>query len=169
MSNTRFPSPAFTRLALIVTVPVAVLIGADSVSHALTLKSWNTGDTLTAAELNANFQAIENELAPQPWTAVTYGTGWVTYPSTDYDGGSYRKRGNMVYLRGVLSGSDFAALQTITTLPAGYRPLKRKIFTVPCLNQEACRVDVLASGVVNVYGKTGAGFLGLDGVSFPVD
>jgi hypothetical protein len=169
MSNTRFPSIAFTRLALIVTVPVAVLIGSRSISEALTLKTWTTGDTLTAAELNANFQAIENELAPQPWAAVTYATGWVTYPSSEYDGGSYRKRGNMVDLRGVLSGSDFAANITITTLPVGFRPLKRKIFSVACLNQEACRLDVLANGSVNVYGKTGAGFLGLDGVSFPVD
>src|SRR5687768_152488 len=151
MSNTRFPSPAFTRLALIVTVPVAVLIGSRAISHALTLKTWSTGDTLTAAELNANFQAIEDELAPQPWATVTYSAGWVKYPSSEYDDGSYRKRGNIVYLRGVLSGSDFAASNTITTLPAGFRPQHRKIFTVPCLNNESCRLDVFASGVVNVY------------------
>jgi hypothetical protein len=167
MTNT--PSPAFTRLALIIGVPIAVLIGARAISHALTLKTWNTGDTLTAAELNANFQAIENELAPQPWTNATYAAGWSTYPSTDYDALGYRKIQNRVYLRGVLLGSDFAGMGTIATLPAGYRPQKRKIFSVPCLSNGSCRLDVHPNGTLVTYGQSGTGFIGIDDVSFPVD
>ena len=57
----------------------------------------------------------------------------------------------------------------IATLPVGYRPLKRKIFSVPCLAQTSCRLDVFPDGNIVVYGGTGTGFLGLDGGSFPID
>jgi len=53
------------RLALFVGVPLAVLGGVRAVSWAaLTLKSWTTGETLTAADLNGNFAAIAAALTP---------------------------------------------------------------------------------------------------------
>ena len=53
------------RLALFVGVPLAVLGGVRAVSWAaLTLKSWTTGETLTAADLNGNFAALAAEQTP---------------------------------------------------------------------------------------------------------
>jgi hypothetical protein len=165
----RVPSVAFTRIWMMITIPLAVVFGVEAISHALTLKTWSSGDTLTAAELNANFQAIENELAPPPWTAATLATGWTNFPDAQYDGAGYRKIGNRVFLRGVLSGTDFAATNVITTLPTGYRPPKRKIFPAPCKANVMCRIDVLADGKVLVQADTGAGFATLDPISFSVD
>ena len=59
MSQQRWPSVSLTRLALVVGVPLATLVGArlDALA-AVSLKTWNSGDTLTAADLNANFEAL---------------------------------------------------------------------------------------------------------------
>jgi hypothetical protein len=46
-------------------VPIAVLVGLRAIGWAaLTLKTWNDGDTLTATDLNANFAAINAALSP---------------------------------------------------------------------------------------------------------
>jgi hypothetical protein len=47
---------------LLVTMPLAVVIGAQTVSWALSLKNWTPGETLTAADLNGNFTKINNDL-----------------------------------------------------------------------------------------------------------
>jgi hypothetical protein len=58
------PSRRTTRLGLLIGVPLALLVGARAISWAaVTLKTWNSGDTLTAADLNANFTAITNGIA----------------------------------------------------------------------------------------------------------
>jgi hypothetical protein len=60
----RFPSPWATRVGLLVGVPLAIVVGARAVSWAaVTLKAWNDGDTLTAADLNANFAALSSAIA----------------------------------------------------------------------------------------------------------
>jgi hypothetical protein len=66
------PSKRATRLALSIGVPVALMVGAQAVSWAATtLKTWNDGDTLTAADLNANFAALSTAIAAGPQVAVT--------------------------------------------------------------------------------------------------
>ena len=59
-------------------------------------------------------------------------------------------------------------MNTVTTLPVGYRPQRRKIFSVSC-PQKSCRVDVHADGNVVVFSETGSGHLSLDQISFPID
>ena len=55
----RIPSIATTRLALIALVPLAVMFALSSSTWAaVNLKTWASGDTLTAADLNANFDAL---------------------------------------------------------------------------------------------------------------
>lgn len=56
---------AIRRAALWIGVPLAVLGGVQAATWAAdTLKSWNTGDTLTAADLNANFATLSAGQAP---------------------------------------------------------------------------------------------------------
>lgn len=62
----RFPSVAITRLALLVAVPLAVVLGIKAVAWAVNLKTWTGGETLTAADLNANFAAVNAQLVAQP-------------------------------------------------------------------------------------------------------
>jgi hypothetical protein len=167
--------------ALVVCLPVAVLFGLNDISWAaLTLKSWNTGDTLTAAELNANFAAVKTEMEllsgeATPWTNATLGTGWTNYGGATYGPAQYRRLGNLVYLRGLItSGSatyDMVAA-TVLTLPVGYRPLKAEIFAQDSGGAAHCRVDVRATGEVSVQYSgltTHSGYLSLSGIVFSVD
>jgi hypothetical protein len=58
-SSDRWPSRWATRVGLLTGIPIAVLLGAHAISWAAAaLKTWNDGDTLTAADLNANFAAL---------------------------------------------------------------------------------------------------------------
>ena len=68
---------------LLVTMPLAVVLGAQTVSWALSLKSWTPGETLTAADLNGNFAKIDAELS-KPRTILcskTYNTTSASQPS----------------------------------------------------------------------------------------
>jgi hypothetical protein len=60
------PSISLTRIGLLVLVPLAVVLGVRAVAWAVNLKTWSSGDTLTAADLNGNFAAINNQLVAQP-------------------------------------------------------------------------------------------------------
>jgi hypothetical protein len=63
VSSDGWPSRRATRLALFFGVPIAVLLGAGAAGWAgVTLKTWNDGDTLTAADLNSNFAALSAAL-----------------------------------------------------------------------------------------------------------
>jgi hypothetical protein len=63
ISNQQLPSVAFTRIGLLVGVPLAVVLGIQAVTWAITLpKTWSNGDLLDAAELNANFEALNEAL-----------------------------------------------------------------------------------------------------------
>jgi hypothetical protein len=60
----RFPSVSATRLGLIVGIPLAIVAGVPALSLAAQpLKMWASGDTLTAADLNANFTSLHDHVA----------------------------------------------------------------------------------------------------------
>src|SRR5262249_53562952 len=91
----RIPSVAATRIGLLIGVPIAVVFGIHAVSWAaVTLKTWNSGDTLTAADLNANFGSVNAQLDAvnaqitalqgTPWTAASLGTGWSNVNTATY-------------------------------------------------------------------------------------
>jgi hypothetical protein len=83
------------RVALWIGVPLAVVGGVRAATWAAgALKTWNTGDTLTAADLNANFTALAAGQAPDQVvasfnTAVTAGAavklGAISAAATQYD------------------------------------------------------------------------------------
>ncbi|KAB2909729.1 MAG: hypothetical protein F9K40_03650 [Kofleriaceae bacterium] len=53
-----------TRIGLLVGVPLAIVLGVPAASRAAAiLRSWTSGETLTANDLNANFTALNTELA----------------------------------------------------------------------------------------------------------
>jgi hypothetical protein len=63
--------PAVRLVALLLGVPLAVVGGARTVSWAATtLKTWMTGDTLTAVDLNGNFKALADAQAPDQVVAA---------------------------------------------------------------------------------------------------
>ena len=74
-SERRIPSVVSTRLGLVVAVPLALVFGVN-LARALSLpKTWNSGDTLTAVDLNANFAAIKSALATERVASAVVSVG----------------------------------------------------------------------------------------------
>jgi hypothetical protein len=51
--------PRAKRLLLRVALPVAILLGGGALAYANVPKTWAPGETLTAADLNGNFSALD--------------------------------------------------------------------------------------------------------------
>jgi hypothetical protein len=59
----RIPSRRFTRIGLMIGVPLAIIGGAQAAGFAAAaIKTWVDGETLTAADLNANFAALQTAI-----------------------------------------------------------------------------------------------------------
>lgn len=76
----RWPSVSATRVALIFFVPVAVLVGARLVAWATTPKTWTSGETLTAADLNANFDSLNAQIVDKSSDQTIGGNKTFTSP-----------------------------------------------------------------------------------------
>jgi len=86
-----FPTARQTRLGLLIGLPLALIFGQRAVAWAdLQLKTWTAGQPLKAADLNAEFQKVKDEIALQTpkfyrasssnqVTTSTY-NAWVTVP-----------------------------------------------------------------------------------------
>lgn len=114
----------------------------------------------------------------KPWRPVNVDSGWQTpalinswanyggqYPTIQY-----RRLNGVTYLKGL---GRYGTSGGMFTLPAGYRPLERNMFTVMVNNSSGyvpARLDVHATGVVELnWGYSGANFVTLSGVAFPAD
>lgn len=94
---------------------------------------------------------------------------WKNYDLSDNFNkfGFYRDGLSRVFLRGLVSTGTEAT--TIATLPAGFRPERRCIFS--CLGsissvENGRRVDVQATGEISYIGTGTLDYLSLDGISF---
>ena len=115
----------------------------------------SAGHALTADEAQSLAGSGSIMLTPENGYS-NYGSGYAPAQAT--------KVGDMVYLSGLLSGSQLSV--AMATLPPEYRPAARHIFSV---NQHTstARVDVLADGrIVTVTGNS-LSWIPLDGICFP--
>ena len=91
--------------------------------------------------------------AQEAWTAVAYGTGWADY-SVGYLGVSYMKDSlGFIHIRGMAKKTSGTA-DLVFTLPAGYRPANRLIFSVQYYDASVTyvhgRADVQTDGKVTI-------------------
>lgn len=93
-------------------------------------------------------------------------SGWITptlnSPFTHYDTNlfgpvEYRKIGDIVNIQGLLNVNNASNQSTIFTLPVGYRPKKRLIFTVENGNLVTARVDIFPDGDVDAQSMANTG------------
>ena len=111
--------------------------------------------------------------SPSPaltWTNMTLQNSWVSYDNgVTYELPQYAKTSgeNMVALKGLVKGGSTTNDTPITTLPAGYRPEGRLIYTSDNANSFA-RLDILANGEVHFMGSSNQ-WLSLDGITFHAD
>lgn len=108
-----------------------------------TAASWATARTLTVSGQLSGSASIKGdgdiELVLNPtvpsWTNLSFGSGWSwdsAGDAADYHQPSFVRRGDLLYLRGKATfAASFSTLPaTVGTLPSGFRPLKRKVYTV---------------------------------------
>jgi hypothetical protein len=96
-----------------------------------------------------------------------FGVLWANTSSLDiYERTSFRKdQFGVVHLRGVAHTAANAVGSAMFTLPAGYRPLKHRMFSVASSDGGGA-IDVESTGIVWVYSITDDRNVSLDGVSF---
>tara|TARA_B100001564_G_C20470527_1_gene592415 strand:- start:46 stop:861 length:816 start_codon:yes stop_codon:yes gene_type:complete len=100
------------------------------------------------------------------WIAPTFGTNWGNYGGTYNTAGYYRDGDGIVHLRGLVTGGSYGSTGTIFTLPAGFRPGGRHLFSI-ISNQAHGRLDIKSTGQVIPY--VGASWISLDGISFKAE
>ena len=97
------------------------------------------------------------------WIAPTFATNWGNYGGSYNTAGYYRDGDGIVYLRGLVTGGSYGSNETLFTLPAGFRPESRELFSV-ISDQAHGRLDITADGQVIPY--VGSSWISLDGISF---
>jgi hypothetical protein len=124
------------------------------------------GDPVTSAWAQQLTQyAVDTRTADPPaWIAPTFQNGW-----GDFGGGfvtaGYRKIGDIVYLRGFISGGTIAA--ACFTLPLGYRPAQTHRMSSVSYDV-FCEIEISASsaGVIALTGNSG--WVSLSNIQFDV-
>lgn len=100
----------------------------------------------------------------EEWAGVPFATGWGHYGSY-FTNGTYRKVGDTVTLRGLVTRSSGSSM-VICTLPVGYRPSGGEVFSQRTSVGDL-RVDVTNNGNVTIAGGSFAGtWVSLSGISF---
>jgi hypothetical protein len=98
------------------------------------------------------------------WTAPTLLNSWANYGTGFHNAGYSKNSFGIVHLRGMVKSGTINT--AIFTLPAGFRPAAKHLFTTTA-NSAIARVDIDTSG--NVVCVSGSNvWLALDGISFAV-
>lgn len=141
--------------------------GASAIVTGVSLAS-----TLTTDQTPPTAAAIAGNARPLVWLAVpTLQASWAT--KTGYQAAQYSKSPEgLVRLRGVIDTGTKAAGTLITTLPAGFRPLAKTVFSttgeVAATSNNAGELVVDTDGTVKVGATdlTASSFITLAGIVF---
>lgn len=96
------------------------------------------------------WQVIPPPTTDSGWLDLPLATGITAY--SDAQKPRYRKIGNEVFLSGVYKGVTASNI-TIATLPAGFRPTKKIIFTAAAVGQIFDKFEITTSGEI-VYNRS---------------
>lgn len=97
------------------------------------------------------------------WTGLSYFSGWTDFGGA-YTSGGYKKVGDIVFLRGLVARAS-GVLMTIATLPSGYRPAAKEIFSAPSASGYG-QVTIDSAGVITLDVGTPGSSVSLSGISF---
>jgi hypothetical protein len=113
--------------------------------------------------MQALAEAVDTALAGVAWVNMALGNAWTNTDTNTYGFASYRKRGDVVELRGLITPGTVGAV--IFTLPAGFRPPKSVWFLGHTnANPNAAKVEILSSGAMNI--TQCATWASLSGITF---
>jgi hypothetical protein len=116
-----------------------------------TTRTWSWSGTV--------WQWVGGGVDPAAWTLPTLNSPWTNYLYPDYQQARYRKTGSgMVYIEGLIKGTGTAVASgtVVFTLPLGYRPPNRLLFSSISNTTVSSRLDVTSTGdVVLMSGDQG--------------
>lgn len=99
------------------------------------------------------------------WTALTLSNSWVDFGGS-LETAQYRKHlGGIVQLKGTIKDGTITAGTVITTLPAGFRPLKERRFSVSTDLTRGGEARVHSDGTLTIEVGTAA-YYSLDHITF---
>jgi hypothetical protein len=122
------------------------------------------GTTAPTAELEVNGTLVVGNITDNADVSMIMQNNWVTYSNGWSFPEYYKDKLGRVHLQGLIKNgtlNNFA-----TTLPAGYRPIRGRVFTVETEGGGQCRVDVRSSGGVFIGPRCDSDWVSLDGISF---
>lgn len=116
-------------------------------------------------DLERRLEILERSRASdEAYTDATYLNSWVDYGITHNKAGYYKTIDGVVRLQGAVKSGTIG--QPIFTLPAGYRPAKTLLFTVPS-NGAFGVLEIQTDG--DVIATTGNNtYVSLEGIQFRV-
>ncbi len=121
---------------------------------------------------NARYKQAIITVPNEVWTTATLLNSWVSYDSgTSYNiPGYYIDPSGRVYLRGIAKNGTTTPGTVIFTLPVGYRPNKRTVFTTTGgVGPDPVRIDVEADGDVIYVEGTANVYVVFDSINFLAD
>ena len=141
---------------------------ASAISCVATGSISSTNVQAAIGELENEIDAVQSDvaaIAQGSWSNLSLTSGW-----SDYAGrqdAEYRKVGDEVQLRGVIDGGTTTSGTTIATLPSGFRPPAEDLFPIAGSGDiGGGYILVKSNGVMEVWGISANGALGLSGVRF---
>lgn len=149
-------------------VSVEVLLPGDGVARLLNFQLYSPSQTVSIYLDSSNSFYVEDvgpvSLASSPptqpssvWTAVTFQNGWHNLGG-GWAQAAYRLVGDRVELRGLIANSvamTSGQMQTVFTVPAGFRPPADNIFSTNCAGpsgygEAQTRVQAIADGTIQI-------------------
>lgn len=117
------------------------------------------------------FEVSDGEVTLQQevWSVPALQNGWVNYGAGYTPSGYFVDSQGMVHLRGLVRFGTVSSVSSgnIFTLPDGYRPGTRKLFSAVTVSGVTGRVDVLPTGEVRAVDGSNT-YLSLEGITFRV-
>jgi hypothetical protein len=120
---------------------------------------WPVTDAVNAN--TTDIAALKTATTVTPWTALTLTNGWTNVGG--FGTAQYRKVGDMVQLRGLVTGGAISAV--IGNLPAGFRPLIQ--MTVP-FAQNGVGANYLSLTPNGDITPAANGYVSLSGIAFSI-
>lgn len=112
-------------------------------------------------------QKVADALIPTPWTNMTLINGYANYGG--YALASYRKIGDMVYVRGLIQRGGASAGVTCFVMPVGFRPPASLLVPADHNSLTHGRIDVYSTGEIMPHYVAGdAGYYSLSMIKFSV-
>ncbi len=159
---------------------VALVIASAGLAGKVTLPHvFSPNTTAKASEVNANFEALsvasndhdtrlERLEGAAVWIDLSFGPEWTNFGG-DYQTAQFYKDGRgFVFLRGLVKHPVAGTKTTIATLPAGYRPLKRQLFSMTSAGGVPLRIDILAEGQIEFLASNPIELVQLNGLVFNI-